>query len=181
MGFGFGFGKKLRLEGPKPKELKEPKINIHDANSILFFDEYLPYYEFTNFYQGAPIKINDTSFNTTEHYYQWQKFTDPIIRSRIINAPTARMATDIAEKNKHLIIPNFDKKNAMLIALREKFSQYQILGNVLTSTGNRTLIEHNMNDDYWSDGGDGSGLNMLGVLLMQVREELNNGTLKYVP
>ena len=31
------------------------------------------------------------------------------------------------------------------------------------------------NDDYWGDGGDGSGKNRLGHLLMQVREELRNG------
>jgi len=68
----------------------------------------------------------------------------------------------------------------MLNALREKFRQYQTLGKILTSTGNKILIEHNMYDDYWSDGGDGSGLNMFGILLMQVREELNNGMLKYI-
>jgi predicted NAD-dependent protein-ADP-ribosyltransferase YbiA (DUF1768 family) len=28
------------------------------------------------------------------------------------------------------------------------------------------------NDSYWGDGGDGSGRNMLGQVLMRVREEL---------
>jgi N-glycosidase YbiA len=162
----------------KPETKK--KTNIHDTNSIFFYDEYLPYYEFTNFFEGAPIKINNISFKTAEHYYQWQKFNDPITKMRIINAPTARIATQIADKSNYLVIPNFDKKSAMLTALRQKFSQYQTLGKILTSTSNKILIEHNMNDDYWSDGGDGSGLNMLGILLMQVRDELNNGMLKYV-
>ncbi|RKH09845.1 hypothetical protein D7V97_15425 [Corallococcus sp. CA053C] len=29
------------------------------------------------------------------------------------------------------------------------------------------------NDDYWGDGGDGSGSNMLGRLLMELREAAN--------
>jgi len=33
-------------------------------------------------------------------------------------------------------------------------------------------VEHTDNDSYWADGGDGSGRNMLGVLLMSVRKEL---------
>ncbi len=29
-------------------------------------------------------------------------------------------------------------------------------------------------DDYWGDGGNGQGKNMLGKILMKVREELKN-------
>ena len=36
------------------------------------------------------------------------------------------------------------------------------------------LIEHTKNDSYWADGGDGSGLNKLGKILMKVREKLRN-------
>lgn len=31
---------------------------------------------------------------------------------------------------------------------------------------------YSVDDDYWGDGGDGSGKNMLGRILMQVRESL---------
>jgi predicted NAD-dependent protein-ADP-ribosyltransferase YbiA (DUF1768 family) len=34
------------------------------------------------------------------------------------------------------------------------------------------IIEHTENDDYWGDGGDGSGKNMLGQILMRIRTEL---------
>jgi len=34
------------------------------------------------------------------------------------------------------------------------------------------LVENTANDHYWGDGGDGSGKNMLGKILMQVRDEL---------
>jgi hypothetical protein len=160
---------------------KLKRTNIHDPSSIKFYDEYQPYYIFTNFYENAPIIINGLLFKTAEHYYQWQKFNDPIIRQRIVNAPTARMSSDIARNNKYLIMPDFNKnKNeAMLKALRAKFSQHPDLGQELVQTGNRQLIEHSMYDDYWADGGDGGGLNNLGKLLMKVRQELQSGILTY--
>ncbi len=34
------------------------------------------------------------------------------------------------------------------------------------------LVEHTNNDVFWGDGGDGSGHNMLGRLLMELRAEL---------
>jgi N-glycosidase YbiA len=37
------------------------------------------------------------------------------------------------------------------------------------------IIEHTRNDNYWGDGGDGGGRNMLGKTLMLVREELRKG------
>jgi predicted NAD-dependent protein-ADP-ribosyltransferase YbiA (DUF1768 family) len=34
------------------------------------------------------------------------------------------------------------------------------------------IVEHTANDFYWADGGDGSGLNKLGLMLMKIRERL---------
>ncbi len=34
------------------------------------------------------------------------------------------------------------------------------------------IVEHTENDDYWGDGGNGSGKNMLGQVLMRIRSEL---------
>lgn len=48
------------------------------------------------------------------------------------------------------------------------------LKELLLSTGNRYIAEHTANDDFWGDGGDGSGKNMLGKILMEVREDLSD-------
>lgn len=84
------------------------------------------------------------------------------------------MASYIAIQNKNIIVPDFDKikNDVMLKALRAKFNQYPNLAGELRSTGNKQLILHYMYDDYWADGGDGSGDNMLGKLLMKIRQEL---------
>lgn len=69
------------------------------------------------------------------------------------------------------------KDEVLLQALRMKFSQNPDIAKELMATGDAILIEHTRNDAYWSDGGDGSGKNKLGLLLMQVREELKNANL----
>jgi N-glycosidase YbiA len=43
------------------------------------------------------------------------------------------------------------------------------------ATGDAKIVEHTENDAYWGDGGDGSGQNKLGQILMEVREELRHG------
>ncbi len=64
------------------------------------------------------------------------------------------------------------KDNVMRDAVMAKFTQHDDLCERLLATGNAKLVEHTANDDYWGDGGDGSGKNMLGQILMGVREKL---------
>jgi ribA/ribD-fused uncharacterized protein len=53
--------------------------------------------------------------------------------------------------------------------LRLKFSLNPHLLELLLSTENRVIVEHTVNDSYWGDGGDGSGKNRLGIILMEIR------------
>jgi N-glycosidase YbiA len=69
------------------------------------------------------------------------------------------------------------KEDIMREALRAKFSQHDSLRGILLGTGNKTLIEHTANDSYWADGGDGSGKNRLGALLMELRDEIRSSLL----
>ena len=69
------------------------------------------------------------------------------------------------------------KDEVMHQALRMKFRQNPDIAKELLATGDAIIIEHTQNDAYWADGGDGSGKNKLGLLLMQVRQELKNSTL----
>ncbi len=64
----------------------------------------------------------------------------------------------------------------MYKALKAKFAQHKDLEEQLLSTENAFLVEHTKNDSYWGDGGDGGddsvGKNMLGKLLVKLREEI---------
>lgn len=64
------------------------------------------------------------------------------------------------------------KDAVMKEAVLAKFSQHSELQKVLLATGEATIVEHTSNDAYWGDGGDGSGRNKLGEILMAVRSEL---------
>jgi len=47
---------------------------------------------------------------------------------------------------------------------------------VLLSTGDEQIIENSPIDYYWGCGADGSGKNMLGQVLMEIREILRDRT-----
>jgi ribA/ribD-fused uncharacterized protein len=67
------------------------------------------------------------------------------------------------------------KTDIMREVVRAKFTQHADIRKVLLATGDATIVEHTANDSFWGDGGDGSGKNMLGRILMEVREELKRG------
>lgn len=58
--------------------------------------------------------------------------------------------------------------------LQAKFSQNADLKQKLLDTGTSELIEHTQRDASWGNGKNGSGQNMLGKLLMEVRQELRD-------
>lgn len=124
-----------------------------------------------------PITIDAVEWPTTEHYYQASKFIDDpgwMEAIRVVTRPYD--AFRMGRSPEHTPRSDWDevKDHVMLRALRAKFAQHENLRQALLATGESTLVEHAPNDRYWGDGGDGSGLNRLGQLLMQVRQELNH-------
>lgn len=57
----------------------------------------------------------------------------------------------------------------MYEALKHKFSVHKDLRDKLLETHPSELIEHTFKDKYWADGGNGTGKNRLGKLLMKLR------------
>ena len=62
----------------------------------------------------------------------------------------------------------------MRVAVAHKFTQHGALGAMLKSTGSAPIIEHAPHDTYWGNGFElgGTGKNMLGVILEEVRAAL---------
>lgn len=65
------------------------------------------------------------------------------------------------------------KDDVMRNVVRIKFKQNPELAQKLLATGSSVLVEHTKNDKYWGDGGDGTGKNMLGKILMEIRDHKN--------
>ncbi len=142
---------------------------------LLFYTKDAPYYEFTNFYR-ASITLDGKVWPTTEHYFQAQKFLGTPYMEVIRNLPTARMVFDRSRDPRVFRWCRKDweavKIEVMYKALLAKFSQNEELKNLLEMTRNRELVEDSPYDSYWGVGGAGTGENMLGRLLMKVRDDL---------
>jgi ribA/ribD-fused uncharacterized protein len=144
-----------------------------NTDAIPFYAANAPYGFLSNFYV-APVEIGGFTWPTTEHYYQAQKFADPARQAAIRAAPTPGVAKQLAWADDTGLHSDWQavRDAVMLVALRAKFTQHPALRTQLLATGDTLLVEHTHLDSYWADGGDGSGVNRLGLLLMQVRDEL---------
>ncbi|KAF9194169.1 hypothetical protein BGZ50_006648 [Haplosporangium sp. Z 11] len=91
----------------------------------------------------APIVLDGHTWPTTEHYFQAQKFAH---------------ATDCDYME--LIRLTSTPGSAAKMGRRRSWPL-------------RSDWEHTKNDRYWADGGDGTGKNMLGKILMEVREKIS--------
>jgi ribA/ribD-fused uncharacterized protein len=83
-------------------------------------------------------------------------------------------AAELGRSRKERILRNWEniKINVMYEVVKAKFTQHAELTQLLLDTNEAIIVEHTENDDFWGDGGDGRGKNMLGKILMKVRAEL---------
>ena len=133
------------------------------------------YFEFSNFYR-SPFSVVGKVWKTVEHFYQAAKFipTDPGWAEEIRQAETPGEAKKLGRSEEHEMRSDWDeaKETIMRVALEFKFQDPE-LRRLLLSTEGQTLVEHApWGDAYWGDNGDGTGLNRLGELLMELRERL---------
>ena len=130
---------------------------------------------FSNFSRHS-IFLKKKRWPTSEHYFQAQKFAGTEYEEKVRVSKTPAIAADMGRSRKLPLRRDWEsvKDREMLEAVRAKFTQHDDLRDILLGTGDAKLVEHTVNDSYWGDGGDGSGKNRLGQILMQVRSELRN-------
>ncbi len=145
------------------------KILFYRANEI-------PYGVFGNFDTKHPITIDGVVWPSTEHYFQAQKFAGTVHVEAVRQAKKPRDAAEMGRDRSRPLRKDWEevKDDVMRTAVRAKFTQYPELKEILLTTGDAELVEHTTNDSYWADGGDGSGKNMLGKILMEIRKELTD-------
>ena len=156
---------------------------LASSNCIYFCRKEDEYGAFSNF-ADYPLVINDTYWRTSEHYYQAQKFNNsPDIAKQIQAAKTPILAKSIAENNSQEVDTDWKDKKIpfMCNALYKKLTQNAEIRDLLLSTGEKYIIELSKHDEYWGCKGDGAGKNILGKLLMYLRDQFRlletyNGT-----
>ena len=82
--------------------------------------------------------------------------------------------TRLADRNPSLVRADWDrvKESIMKRGVKAKFEQNKEPLLLLLLTANRPIVYHTNTDSFWGDGGDGTGQNKLGKILMEVRTEL---------
>lgn len=129
----------------------------------------------------AQIKYNGRIFQKSEAAYQSEKYVDPAFKDRFtsISGQEAWKLARASMTNKA-----FDRLKVMREVVLAKFSQNEELKEILLATGNAYLVEHTPKkgrDSYWADDHDGSGKNMLGIILMETREKLGGASVAKDP
>ncbi|WP_457383848.1 NADAR family protein [Pseudomonas sp. TE6349] len=148
----------------------------------------------SNMASGYPLQINGIRILTTEALYQACRFPHmPEIQREIIgqHSPmTAKMKSKPYRKDSR---SDWDevRYKVMRWCLRVKLAQnYAEFGRLLLATHDRPIVEQSRKDDYWGAkladelGETLTGQNVLGRLLMELREKLKEDTeerLKSVP
>ena len=125
-------------------------------------------------YSNYGFTKNGIFYKTVEHYYQSEKFDDPEIKTRIINAPTPKEASNIGRDRSNIRKENFKeiKNQVMFDGILEKFRQNRDIAYKLIETRNKRIAEATIDEYYWGIGKDKSGKNVIGDILVKVRERI---------
>lgn len=144
-------------------------------NTVYFYKVNEEYGYFSNF-SAHPFMLDDKYWVTSEHYFQAQKFisTVPEYAEQIRLAASPMKAANMGRSRKYPIRKDWEqqKDDVMLRAILAKFQAHKDMKDILLATGDAVLVEKTTSDTYWGCGSDGTGLNKLGLLLMEVREKL---------
>lgn len=140
-----------------------------------------PYGPFSNLYRRSVV-FEGEEFATSEHAYQAGKARKPAVRKWLMEAPSPALLAMAAHGLYYWdVAPGWStsKFDRMRGVLRAKFTQHPDLRELLLSTGDARLVESATVDNevnrLWGEV-NGVGKNMLGVLLMEIRDELRAGT-----
>ena len=145
--------------------------------------------EFHNFsnMSNHKIMVNGKEYNTVEHFYQAkkaEKFEDNETLEKIMKAKTPKAVKALGKKVANFKQDEWDKAkyDIMNEGVKAKFVQYPDLRTLLKETGDRKIGFADARNMYWGIGSSESvekskhpekwrGRNMLGHILMEIREE----------
>jgi N-glycosidase YbiA len=133
-------------------------------------DSFSGEYEFLSNFSRSKVWLDDMAFPTVENAFQAAKTTKMKEREPF---QTVAAGTSKRMGRRLSLRPDWEtiKVDIMRNLLRQKFDIPELQEKLL-ATGNQRLVEGNWwNDRFWGVC-RGEGQNMLGKLLMQIREEI---------
>lgn len=169
---------------PLPSEQRDgSKSRTYDRyKSVVFLKTKERWGGLSNMSGEFPLRVNDVRIRTSEALYQACRFPHlPDVQKLIIseNSPmTAKMRSKPHRKDSR---PDWDdvRVGVMRWCLRVKLVQHwKTFGNLLLASRDKPIVEQSRKDAFWGakpvDDETLVGMNVLGRLLMELREELKS-------
>lgn len=145
--------------------------------TIYFYGIHDQYGCFSNFSPHG-FELDGAYWPTSEHYFQAQKFAGTPHADAIRQVKTPKDAAKMGRDRKRPLRRDWEKvkDDIMRKAVLKKFETHADICETLLATGDQDIVENSPVDYYWGCGADGSGQNMLGKILVEVREILREQT-----
>lgn len=142
---------------------------------IYFYSARDAYGCFSNF-SALGIELKGAWWRTTEHFFQAQKFVGTEHEEAIRLTRTPNQAAKMGRERSRPLRSDWEqvKDDIMREAVRQKFQTHKDIQQILLDTGDEELIEATTKDYYWGCGTNGTGKNMLGKILMEVRAKIRS-------
>ncbi|WP_297439225.1 NADAR family protein [uncultured Clostridium sp.] len=158
----------------------EKKFRIYkETESIVFMKTNEAFGGLSNMAPLYPIVINGIEIATSEALYQAFRFTDVSnVQRLIIREKNPMTAKQISRNYDSYTRSDWDliRVNVMRWCLRAKLMcNFNKFRSLLLSTGEKSIVEKSYKDNFWgatpNDKGELIGENVLGRLLMELREQ----------
>lgn len=141
---------------------------------------------YSNMASGYPLLINNLNIRSSEALYQALKYTEhPDIQLKILEQSSPMTAKMVAKPFKELVRPDFEiiKIRIMKWCVYAKLlCNYEKFSKLLLESENKIIIEESRRDNFWGAKRTPDdkliGVNVLGRILMETRENLKKGAIQ---
>jgi type I restriction enzyme S subunit len=150
------------------------------ADSVVFLKTHESFGGLSNMAGGFPLRVNGIRILTSEALYQACRFPHrPEVQALIIEQKSPMTAKMKSKPHRRDSRPDWNqvRVNVMRWCLRVKLAQnWIVFSRLLLETGERPIVEESRKDSFWgamaNDDGTLAGMNVLGRLLMELRETI---------
>jgi type I restriction enzyme S subunit len=159
------------------------QVRTYDpAESVVFLKTNERFGGLSNMAPGFPLRVNGVRIRTSEALYQACRFPHmPDVQRLIIDQNSPMTAKMRSKPYRNQSRPDWDavRVKVMRWSLRVKLAQnWREFGRLLLATHEKPIVERSRKDDFWgakvAEDGSLVGMNVLGRLLMELREILKS-------
>jgi type I restriction enzyme S subunit len=161
---------------------KYERQKYDQLKSVVFCKTHEPFGGLSNMAAGFPLDVNGIPIRTSEALYQACRFPHlPEVQRLIIEQASPMAAKMKSKPHRENSRPDWDRVRVDIMhwCLHVKLAQnWEKFSALLLETGEHSIVEMSRKDPFWGakmvDEQTLVGLNVLGNLLIELREEIKN-------